>query len=207
MGQKVNPIGFRLGVFLGWSAKWFASSKDYASNLKEDLIIRKALREMLPRFNTIEVLIDRVGDVLRVSLSSLNPGFIIGKKGQGLEKIKTFLLNKIGKKVDFVVKEAKNVDLAAVAVAGSIAEQIEKRVNFKKAMKKAGFLAIKAGALGIKICCSGKLGGAEIARSEWFRQGSVPLHTLRSNIDYALVESKTLSGIIGVRVWICKGEF
>lgn len=117
------------------------------------------------------------------------------------------MLNKIGKKVDFVVKEARNIDLAAVAVAGSIAEQIEKRVNFKKAMKKAGFLAIKAGALGIKICCSGKLGGAEIARSEWFRQGSVPLHTLRSNIDYALVESKTLSGIIGVRVWICKGEF
>jgi len=207
VGQKVNPIGFRLGIFKSWSAKWFSAKNDYAANLKEDFLIRKTLAETLPRFDVVETLIDRMGDVVRVTISSLNPGAVIGKKGQGLEKIKELFLNKFGKKVDFTVKEAKNTDLSAVAVAGSIAEQIEKRVNFKKAMKKAGFLAIKAGALGVKICCSGKLGGAEIARSEWFRQGSVPLHTIRSNIDYALVEAKTLSGIIGVRVWICKGEF
>ena len=207
MGQKVNPIGFRLGIFKGWSGRWFANNSSYATKLREDLTIRKALSEQLPRFDIIDSLIDRVGDVLRVTLSSLNPGMVVGKKGQGLEAIKDNLFKKLGKKVEFVVTEVKHPDLSARAIAGSIAEQIEKRVNFKKATKRAGFLAIKAGARGIKVCCSGKLGGAEIARSEWLRQGSVPLHTLRSDVDYALVEARTLSGIIGVRVWVCKGEF
>lgn len=207
MGQKVNPIGFRLGVFRSWGARWYSPKKAYAENLKEDLVIRKVLAEKLPRADNIETLIDRTGDVVRVTMHSLHPGAVIGKKGQGIESIKTLLFNKFGKRVEFVVKDVKTPDTVARAVASSIAEQIERRVSFKKAMKKAGFLAMKAGAKGIKICCSGKLGGAEIARSEWLRQGSVPLHTLRSNVDYALVESQTLSGIIGVRVWVCKGEF
>ncbi len=207
MGQKVSPIGFRVGVFRGWSARWFAHQGSYAKNVMEDLAIRKVLADTLPRFDTVDILIDRTGDIVRVTLFSTAPGAVIGKKGQGVEVIRDNLSKRFNKRVEFVVKEAKNSDLSAAAIAGGIAEQIEKRVNFKKAMKKAGFVSMKAGALGIKICCSGRLGGAEIARSEWLRQGSVPLHTLRSNVDYSLVVAKTLQGLVGVKVWICRGEF
>lgn len=207
MGQKVSPIGFRVGVFRGWGARWYASKGSYAKNLMEDLSIRKILGESLPRFDSVDVVIDRTDDVVRVTLFSTNPGAVIGKKGQGVEVIRDTLSKRFNKKIEFVVKEAKNPDLSATAIASEIAEQIEKRVNFKRAMKKAGFTVMKAGALGIKICCSGRLGGAEIARSEWLRQGSIPLHTLRSNVDYSLVVAKTLQGLIGIKVWICRGEF
>lgn len=207
MGQKVNPIGLRVGVYRSWSARWFAPKNMYAQNVVEDLTIRKVLKEKLPRFDTVEVVIERTGDSVRVTLHSVNPGAVIGKKGQGIDSIKDLLFKKFGKKVEFLVKEVKNPDLSATAVASDIAQQIEKRVNFKKAMKKCGFSAIKAGARGIKIRASGRLGGAEIARCEWFRQGSTPLHTIRANIDYALVEAQTIYGKIGIQVWICKGMF
>lgn len=208
MGHKVNPIAFRLGVFgKSWLGKWFANKKDYGLFLQEDFEIRKKLLEVLPHFNVEDIGIERTGTSIKVVLNATNIGLVIGKKGQGLDSLKSILGTKFGKSFDIVVKDVKVVDLSAKLLANSIADQIEKRINFKKAMKRAGFLASKAGARGIKICCSGRLGGAEIARIEWFRYGSVPLHTIRSNIDYALTEAKTIYGMIGVKVWICKGEY
>ena len=206
MGQKVHPLGFRLGVFEDWRARWFMK-KDYGRALLEDFEIRDYLRRNLNDVDTSKVVIDKAGDNMRLTIFSSRPGMIIGKKGQGIDGLKRGLYNKFKKNVDVSVQEVKSVDLDATLVAKAIASQLERRASFKRVMKRTAYSALKAGAKGIKICCAGRLGGAEIARSEWIRLGSVPLHTLRSDVSYALAEAKTTYGMIGVKVWICRGEY
>jgi small subunit ribosomal protein S3 len=206
VGQKVHPVGFRLGVFEDWHAHWFAK-KGYGTELIEDIQIRKYLKNKLNDIEVAKIVIDKAVGNVRITIHSSRPGVIIGKKGLGIEKVKQELGHYIGKNVELSVQEVKNRDMNAALVAKSIAEQLEKRANYKRLMKKAGFTAIKNGARGIKICISGRIGGAEIARVEWLRVGSIPLHTLRSNVDYALAEANTTYGVIGVKVWICKGEY
>lgn len=206
MGQKVHPFGFRLGVHEDWSAHWYAKN-GYGDALLEDLRIRRYLKKELRDVDTAKIVIDKAGDNLKIIIFSARPGTVIGKKGSGIEGLKKNIHRKFNKVVDISVQEVKNVDLDSALVAKSIAEQLERRASFKRVMKKVAYGVIKAGAKGIKICCSGRLGGAEIARSEWVRLGSVPLHTLRSNVSYSLAEAKTTYGMIGVKVWICCGEY
>lgn len=206
MGQKVHPIGFRVGVFRDWSAHWFAK-KSYGASLLEDFKIRKYLEERLKRAEMSRVVIDKTGSEVRVEIHSSRPGSVIGKKGQEIDSLRSDLSKLCGKPVEVSVQEVKNADIDATLIGKSICEQIERRVGYKRLMKKAGMAAMKAGARGIKICCSGRLAGSEIARSEWLRLGSVPLHSLRADVDYALVEAHTTYGVIGVKVWVCKGEF
>ncbi|MBU1007477.1 30S ribosomal protein S3 [Candidatus Dependentiae bacterium] len=206
MGQKVHPFGFRLGVHEDWRAHWFAKN-GYGKALMEDFAIRGYLANALSRTDTARVIIDKAGENLRIVIFSARPGTVIGKKGHGIEGLKKSLYDRFKKNVEISVQEVKNVDLDAAIVAQSIAEQLERRASFKRVMKKVAHAALKAGAKGIKICCAGRLGGAEIARSEWVRLGSVPLHTLRSDVSYSLAEAKTTYGMIGVKVWICRGEY
>lgn len=206
MGQKVHPVGFRLGVFEDWQAHWF-SKKNYGTELMEDFQIRKFLKDRLNMSDVARIVIDKAVDNIRITIYTVRPGMIIGKKGMGIEQIKHDLYAMLKKNIEISVQEIKTPELNACVVAKSIADQLEKRVSYKRLMKKAGFAAIKSGAKGIKICISGRVGGAEIARVEWLRLGSVPLHTLRSNIDYALAEALTTYGLIGIKVWICKGEY
>lgn len=207
MGQKVHPIGFRLGVYRDWDARWFAR-KSYGEQLLEDLVIRKHLDSLLVNAEVARVEIEKAGDSIRIIIHSARPGVVIGRKGQEIDTLKLQLAQKLKKSnVEVSVQEVKSPDLNAKLIAQSIADQLVKRVSFKKAMKRAATIVMKAGAKGVKISCSGRLGGAEIARQEWTRVGSVPLHTLRSDIDYGLAEALTTFGLIGVRVWICRGEF
>ena len=207
MGQKVHPIGFRVGIYRDWDSRWFAR-KSYGDQILEDLAIRKILNDVLDSAEISRVQIEKAGENVRLIIHSARPGFVIGKKGQGIESLRNKIAKKIGKKaIEISVQEVKTAEIDATLVAKSIAAQLVKRISFKKAMKRAGAAAMRAGAKGIKICCAGRLNGAEIAREEWVRLGSVPLHTLRSNIDYGFAEAKTPYGIIGVKVWICKGEF
>jgi len=207
VGQKVNPIGFRIGVYLPWQARWFARRNNYADLVLEDLKIRQYLEKALPGAEISFIEIERMGDNIRAIIHSARPGIVIGRKGQEIDSLRKELSNLLGKNVDVSVQEVKNPDLDATIVAKSIAEQIEKRAGFKKVMKRAAANAIRAGAKGIKIRCSGRLAGAEIARDEWIRVGSVPLHTLRADISYALIEAHTTYGRIGVKVWIDRGEY
>ncbi len=208
MGQKVNPVGFRLGVYRDWDASWFARGKTYGKSLMQDFKIRKYLDNTLGRAEVSRVKIEKAGDSIRVIIYSARVGLVIGKKGQEIDSIRKNLSKVIGvNNVEVSVQEVKNPELNAVLVAKSIAEQLENRASFKKVMKKAAATTMKGGAKGVKICCSGRLGGAEIARSEWTRVGSTPLHTLRSDVDYGLAEAKTKYGILGVKVWICRGEY
>lgn len=206
MGQKVHPFGFRLGIYEDWHAHWYAK-KSYGAELQEDILIRKFLEQKLGNVEISKIVIEKTGGSIRIIIKTPRPGMIIGKKGQSIENLKSSLSAQFGKNVDISVQEVKNQELDANVVARSIAEQLEKRVSYKRLMKKAGFSTMKNGAKGIKICCSGRLGGAEIARIEWLRLGSIPLHTLRANVDFALAEAKTTYGMIGVKVWICKGEY
>lgn len=206
MGQKVHPIGFRLGLHEDWHAHWFAK-KNYGTELIEDFRIRKFLNERLNVSDLARIVIDKAVDNVRITIHAVRPGTIIGKKGAGIETIKQDLYKMLKKNVEISVSEVRVPELNARLVAESIADQLEKRVSYKRLMKKAGFAALKSGAKGIKICVSGRIGGAEIARIEWLRLGSVPLHTLRSNIDFALAEALTTYGLIGIKVWICKGEY
>jgi len=207
VGQKVHPLGFRLGVYRSWFARWFARDS-YGKEVLEDLKIRKFLRSELGRAEVSRIEIEKAGDNIRVIIHSGRPGMVIGKKGKGIEDIRAKLTEKINKSnIEISVQEVKAPELDAQLVAQAIAEQIERRVSHKKAMKRAAASSMRAGAKGIKICCAGRLHGAEIARSEWTRVGSVPLHTLRSDIDYGFAEAKTTYGIIGVKVWVCRGEY
>lgn len=207
MGQKVHPVGFRLGVYKGWLARWFARNS-YGKMLMEDMKIRKYLDKRLKHAEVSRIEIEKAGENVRVVIFSGRPGVVIGKKGQEIDNLRAELGKLLGRKnVEVSVQEVKNPELDAVLVAKGIADQLERRVSYKKAMKRASASAMRAGAQGIKICCSGRLHGAEIARTEWLRVGSIPLHTLRSDIDYGLAEAKTTYGIIGVKVWICKGEY
>ncbi len=206
MGQKVHPVGFRVGIYEDWQGHWFAK-KNYGLEVLEDFKIRKFLKDRLNVADVARMVIDKSADSVRVVIHAVRPGMIIGKKGQGIEQMRHDLGKALKKTVEISVQEIKNPETNARLVAASIAEQLEKRVSFKRLMKKAGQAAMKSGAKGIKICISGRIGGAEIARIEWLRLGSVPLHTLRANIDYAHAEALTTYGLIGVKVWICKGEY
>lgn len=206
MGQKVHPLGFRLGIHEDWNAHWFAK-KGYGDALIEDFRIRAFLKKALNPIDTAKVVIDKAGDNMRLIVYSARPGTVIGKKGQGIETLKREMHRRFKRNVEISVQEVKNPDLDAMVLAQSVAEQLVRRASFKRVMKKVAYGSMKAGAKGIKICCAGRLGGAEIARSEWIRLGSVPLHTLRSNVVYALAEAKTTYGIIGVKVWVCTGEY
>lgn len=210
MGQKVHPRGFRLGVYSDWDARWFArgAARFYGEQLLEDLKIRKFLNKLLERAEVSKMEIEKAGDNVRVIVHSGRPGVIIGKGGQEIDVVRKKLAAFLNKNnVEVSVQEVKKPEMDATLVARSIAQQLEKRGSYKKAMKRAAQSAMKSGAKGIKIRCKGRLNGAEIARDEWTRVGSVPLHTLRSDIDYGFVEAHTTYGIIGVKVWLCKGEF
>lgn len=208
MGQKVHPIGFRLGIYRDWDAHWFAPGKAYADRVLEDIKIRKFIEKRLDRAEIARVVIEKAGDSVRIILHSGRPGVVIGKKGQEIEALRGEIAKLIGKtSVEISVQEIKKPELDAVLIAKSIASQLERRASYKRAMKRAASTALKSGARGIKICCAGRLGGAEIARTEWTRVGSVPLHTLRAEVDYGFAEALTTFGLIGVKVWICRGEY
>lgn len=206
MGQKVNPFGFRLGIYEDWLAHWFAK-KSYAKELIEDLRIREYLKKRLNDGDIAKVVIEKVGRNVRLIVHTSRPGVVIGKQGQGIDRLRADLNAKFGKNIDVSVQEIRNPDLNSAIVAKGIAEQLEKRASFKRVMKKVGFAALKSGAKGIYVCAAGRLGGAEIARTEWLRLGSVPRHTLRAKIDYGVAEAKTIYGIIGIKVWIYLGEY
>lgn len=208
MGQKVNPVGFRLGIYRNWDSRWFAR-KSYGKEVLEDFQIRKFLSAALENAEISKIEIEKAGDDnMRITLHSGRPGIVIGKRGQDIDYLRTELARRWNKKnVEVSVQEVKNPEMDAVLVAKNIAEQLVKRGSFKKAMKRAAISAMKSGAKGIKICCAGRLNGAEIAREEWTRVGSIPLHTIRADVDYGFAEALTTYGKIGVKVWICKGEY
>jgi len=205
LGQKTNPIGNRLGIIKTWDSRWFAK-KDYTSLLHEDLNIRKLIKENLFHAGVSKIEIERAGQNVRVIIHAARPGIIIGKKGAEVDKLKKDLERYTGKQISIDIKEIRKPEVDAQLVAENIALQLEKRVAFRKAMKKAVASALRFGALGIKVSCGGRLAGSEIARTEWYRDGRVPLHTFRSDIDYGLAEAKTTYGRIGVKVWIYKGD-
>lgn len=205
MGQKVHPTGFRLGVNKTWISRWYAD-KNYSTNLHEDLKIRNHVKESLKFAGVSKVEIERAVNKIKVNVHTARPGVIIGKKGQGIELLKKNLTKFTKNEIVLNIVEVKRPELDAVLIAENVALQLEKRVAFRRAMKKSIFNARKFGAKGIKIRCSGRLGGAEIARSEWYVEGSVPLHTLRADIDYGTAEAKTVYGIIGLKVWVYKGD-
>lgn len=210
MGQKVNPIGFRIGIYRDWPSKWFATDKKYAEMVFEDLKIRKYLetKKALAGAEISSIEIEKGVDKLKIIIFAARPGVAIGKKGQEIDSLRKELSVMFKRdNVEVSVQEVKVPELDAVVVSKAIADQLEKRASFKKIMKKAATAAMKAGARGIKICCSGRLGGAEIARTEWIRVGSTPLHTLRSDIDYNFAEALTTYGKLGVKVWICRGDY
>ena len=206
MGQKVNPIGFRLGINRGWDSIWFSKKREYGKLLIEDFKIREYVKKNVVNSGVSQVLIERTSKKCIVSIYTSRPGFVIGKKGRDIEKIKNSL-SKISKtEVSLNIKEIKKPELNAYLVAENIAQQLVKRIAFRKAMKRAMQSALRLGAKGIRVCLAGRLAGNEIARTEWLREGSVPLHTFRAEVDYAEAEALTAYGIIGVKVWIYKGE-
>lgn len=205
MGQKVNPIGIRLGIVKDWNSKWYAH-KNYAELLNQDINLRKDLKKKLYSAAISRIQIERPANNAVVTIYSARPGVIIGKKGGGMDSLRSDIAKQLGVPVHLNIEEVKKPELDSTLVAESIAQQLEQRVMFRRAMKRAVTSALKAGAKGVKICVSGRLGGAEIARSEWYREGRVPLHTFRADVDYGTAEAKTTYGIIGVKVWIFKGE-
>jgi len=205
MGQKVNPIGIRLGIIKDWNSKWYAS-KNYADLLNQDINLRKFLKKKLMAAAVSRINIERPANNAIVTIHSARPGVLIGKKGGGIEALRAEISARLGVPVHLNIEEVKKPELDSTLVAEGIAQQLEQRVMFRRAMKRAVTSAMKSGAKGVKICVSGRLGGAEIARSEWYREGRVPLHTFRADVDYGTAESKTTYGIIGVKVWIFKGE-
>lgn len=205
MGQKVNPNGIRLGITKDWNSKWFAKEQ-YASMLNADLAARKFLKSEFSQAAVSLVQIERPGLNARITIHTARPGIIIGVKGDKIEALRAKMNKMLGVPVDIAIKEIRKPELDAELVAQNIAQQLENRVMFRRAMKRAVTTAMRLGAQGIKICVSGRLGGAEIARSEWYREGRVPLHTFRADIDYGIARANTTYGVIGVKVWIFKGE-
>ena len=206
MGQKIHPTGFRLAVTRDWSSRWYANSKNFAGMLNEDVQVRDYLKKKLKHASVGRVLIERPAKNARVTLFSARPGVVIGKKGEDIEALKRDLQKIVGVPVHVNIEEVRKPELDAKLIADSIAQQLEKRIMFRRAMKRAMQNAMRLGAQGIKIMSSGRLNGAEIARTEWYREGRVPLHTLRANIDYGVSEAKTTYGVIGIKVWVFKGE-
>jgi len=206
MGQKVHPYGFRVGYIYDWKSRWFSKKQDYPKMLLEDAKIRKHLKKMLSAAAVSKIEIERASDKLRILIFSARPGIIIGRRGAEIEKVKEDLQGLTGREVVIDIKEIKNANYDAQLVAENIAFQIEKRIPHKRAMKKSIQNAFDAGAKGVKVMCSGRLGGAEIARRESYRVGSIPAQTLRADIDYGFTEALTKYGLIGIKVWIYKGD-
>lgn len=206
MGQKVHPIGIRLGISADWNSTWYASTQDYANYLNEDMAVRKLLKKKLAHASVSRIQIDRPARAVVITVHTARPGIVIGKKGEDVEKLRAAISKQIGVPVHINIEEIRKPDLDAALAAQSVAQQLERRVMFRRAMKRAVQNAMRQGAQGVKIQVGGRLGGAEIARTEWYREGRVPLHTLRADIDYSTAEALTTYGIIGVKVWIFKGE-
>ncbi len=207
MGQKVNPIGMRLGINRTWDSRWFAHHGNYAKLLHEDLRIRAYLMKQIGKSASVaKIVIERPAKLARVTIHSARPGVIIGKKGADIEKLRTELAKITSAEVNLNIVEIRKPDIDAKLVAANIADQLERRIGFRRAMKRAVQQALRAGALGIRINCGGRLGGAEIARMEWYREGRVPLHTLRADMDYGTATAFTTMGACGVKVWIFRGE-
>ncbi len=206
MGQKVNPIGLRLNIVRTWESTWYADDKNYVDYLLEDQKIKKYLKKRLYHAGISRINIARTGEKIKVNLHTARPGIVIGKKGIEIEALKQDLDKFTAKKCLIDIQEVRRPEADAQLVAENVALQLVRRIAFRRAMKKAVNIALKFGAKGVKISCSGRLGGAEMARREWYREGRVPLHTLRADIDYGFAEAKTTYGIIGVKVWIFKGE-
>lgn len=206
MGQKVHPISFRLGIIKQWESRWYASGKGYCDLLHEDLIIRKEIKKRFHHAGVARVDIERASNRAKVTIHTARPGIIIGRKGAEIEALRKDLEKHTSKQVIINIEEIKKPDLCAQLVAENVASQLLRRISFRRAMKKTVLGAIKAGALGIKIRCCGRLAGAEMARSEWYREGRVPLHTIRADIDYGFAEAKTKYGQIGIKVWLFLGE-
>ena len=206
MGQKIQPTGFRLPVARNWTSKWYASHRDFAKMLNEDIKVRKYLKERLKSAAVSKILIERPAKNAKITIHSARPGVVIGKKGEDIEALKSVLAKMLGVSVHVNIEEVRKPELDAQLVSASITQQLEKRIMFRRAMKRAIQNAMRLGAQGIKIMSSGRLNGAEIARCEWYREGRVPLHTIKADIDYGFSEANTTYGIIGVKVWIYKGE-
>ena len=205
MGQKVNPIGLRVGINRTWDSRWYAG-KDYAQLLHEDLKLKEYLRERLVQAGISKIIIERPAKKARVTIHSARPGVVIGKKGADIEKLRSDLAKMTGSEVSLNIVEIRKPEIDAKLIAENIAQQLERRVAFRRTMKRAVQSAMRLGALGIRINCSGRLGGAEIARMEWYREGRVPLHTLRAEVDFGTATAKTTYGTCGVKVWVFKGE-
>ena len=206
MGQKIHPTGFRLAVSRNWSSRWYASNKDFAGMLAEDIKVREYLKAKLKNASVSRVLIERPAKSARITIFSARPGVVIGKKGEDIENLKRELGRMLKVPVAVNIEEVRKPEIDAKLIADSITQQLEKRIMFRRAMKRAMQNAMRLGALGIKIMSSGRLNGIEIARCEWYREGRVPLHTLRADIDYGTSEAKTTYGVIGVKVWVYKGD-
>ena len=206
MGQKINPIGFRLGINRGWDSVWFAKKKEFGRYLIEDFKIRKYIKKNITNSGVSEVIIERSSKKIIVSIHTSRPGFVIGKKGADIEKIKKNIKKITDSEITLNIKEIKKPELNANLAAENIAQQLVKRIAYRRAMKRAMQSAMRLNAKGIKVMVSGRLAGNEIARTEWLREGSIPAHTLRANIDYGVAEALTTYGIIGIKVWIYKGE-
>ena len=206
MGQKVNPVGLRLGINRTWDSRWFANKGEYGKLLHEDMKIRKALMEELKQAAVSKIVIERPHKKARVTIHSARPGIVIGKKGADIEKLRKRVASMTDSEVHLNIVEVRKPEIDATLIAASIAQQLERRVAFRRAMKRAVQSAMRLGAEGIRITCGGRLGGAEIARTEWYREGRVPLHTLRADIDYGIATAETAYGTCGVKVWVFKGE-
>ncbi len=206
MGQKIHPTGFRLSVSRNWASRWYASNRDFAGMLAEDIMVRVYLMAKLKNAAVSRVLIERPAKNARITIFSARPGVVIGKKGEDIETLKRELASRLGVPVSVNIEEVRKPEIDAQLIADSITQQLEKRIMFRRAMKRAMQNAMRLGAQGIKIMSAGRLNGIEIARTEWYREGRVPLHTLRADIDYATSEAKTTYGIIGVKVWVYKGD-
>ena len=206
MGQKINPTGFRLAVSRNWASRWYASNRDFAGMLAEDIKVREYLKAKLKNAAVSRVVIERPAKNARITIYSARPGVVIGKKGEDIEKLKKELAAKLGVPVAVNIEEVRKPEIDAKPIADSITQQLEKRIMFRRAMKRAMQNAMRLGAQGIKIMSAGRLNGIEIARTEWYREGRVPLHTLRADIDYGTSEAKTTYGVIGVKVWVYKGD-
>lgn len=206
MGQKVHPIGYRLGYIKDWNSTWYADSKDYADQLHADLNIRDFLKQRLSQASVSKIQIERPSGNARITIHTARPGIVIGKKGEDIEKLRREVTAKMGIPVQINIEEIRKPELDAQLVAEGIAQQLEKRIMFRRAMKRAVGNTMRLGGKGIRINVAGRLNGAEIARTEWYREGRVPLHTLRADIDYGFAEANTTYGIIGIKVWLFKGE-
>ena len=206
MGQKIHPVGFRLAVQRNWSSKWYANTKNFPAMLQEDIKVREFLKQKLAHAAVGRILIERPAKNAKITIFSARPGVVIGKKGEDIESLRNQLQRMLGVPVHINIEEIRKPELDAQLIADSIAQQLQKRIMFRRAMKRAITNAMRLGAQGIKIMSAGRLNGIEIARTEWYREGRVPLHTLRADIDYGFSEAKTTYGVIGIKVWVFKGE-